>query len=71
MTEVLEDARTALASGDTGTRLEADLDTLEMLMKTSGNLGIYPPVTRSSKPLPGASDGTGAQNPIGSPLREP
>jgi hypothetical protein len=61
MTEVLENARTALASGDTDARLEADLDALDMLMKTSGNLGMYPPVTRSFKPLPGASDGTGAQ----------
>lgn len=61
MTEVLENARTALASGDTGARLEADLDTLDMLMKKSGGLGMYPPVTRSFKPLPGASDGTGAQ----------
>ena len=61
MTEVLENARTALASGDTDARLEADLDALDMLMKTSGNLGMYPPVTRSFKPLPGASDRTGAR----------
>ena len=61
MTDVLENARTALASGDTDARLEADLDALDMLMKTSRNLGMYPPVTRSFKPLPGASDKTGAQ----------
>jgi hypothetical protein len=61
MTGVLENARTALASGDTDARLEADLDALDTLMKTSGKLGMYPPVTRSFKPLPGASDETGAQ----------
>jgi hypothetical protein len=61
MTEVLENARAALAAGDIGAQLEADLDALDLLLKTSDSLGMYPPVTRGFKPLPGTADRTGAQ----------
>jgi hypothetical protein len=67
MTEVLENARAALTGGHLGAQLEADLDALDLLLKKSDSLGMYPPVTRGFKPLPGfeplpgAADRTGAQ----------
>jgi hypothetical protein len=61
MTEVLERARSAIAAGDIGTQLEADLDALDVFLRGSRSLGMYPPVTRGFRPLPGVAGSTGAQ----------
>ena len=58
---VYERAEESLKAGRTSPELEADLDSLDEMVRRVEGQGLYPSATRSYQPLPDPGMGTGAQ----------
>jgi hypothetical protein len=58
---VYERAAQSVKAGRLGPELEADLDSLDQLVRRATRQGLYPEVTRGFGPLPGYRRETGAQ----------
>ena len=61
MESVFVHAEGLLQAGRTGPELEADLDSLDVMVRLVEGHRLYPTATRGYLPLPGAEGGTGAQ----------
>jgi hypothetical protein len=61
MEPVYERAEESLKAGRIGPELEADLDSLDEMVRRVEGQGLYPSATRSYQPLPGGGAGSGAQ----------
>lgn len=61
MEAVYKRAEESLKAGRIGPELEADLDSLDEMVRRVEGQGLYPGATRSYQPLPGGGAGTGAQ----------
>jgi hypothetical protein len=61
METVFRRAEESLKAGQIGSRLEADLDLLDGMVRRVEGQGLYPEPTRSYSPLPGPGSGAGAQ----------
>jgi hypothetical protein len=58
---VYERAEESLKAGRIGAELEADLDSLDEMVRRAAGRGLYPAATRSYQPLPDPVLWTGAQ----------
>ncbi len=61
MAPVYRRAEESLRAGLTGPQLEADIDALDAMVRRVTGQGLYPPATRSYRPLPTSPVGSGAQ----------
>jgi hypothetical protein len=61
MADVLENAQEAVKEGKINAQLEAKLDLLDTMLRSSKRLGMYPPVLRGFAPLPGVTPDPGAR----------
>jgi hypothetical protein len=61
MESVFTRAEDAVQSGQISPELEANLDSLDLMVKRAEGQGLYPAATRSYMPLPGPGGGSGAQ----------
>ena len=61
MEHVFQRAEDSLKAGRIDPELEADLDSLDAMVKRVEGHGLYPSVTRGYLPLPGPGGDTGAQ----------
>ncbi len=61
MEAVFRRAEETLKASQIDSRLEADLDLLDGMVRRVEGQGLYPGPTRSYTPLPGPGSGTGAQ----------
>jgi len=61
MESVFAHAEESLKAGQTGPELEANLDSLDVMVKKAEGQGLYPAATRGYTPLPGPGGPSGAQ----------